>query len=185
MKKGFVYALSGFLVVSGMLLVLNSFSGITGYSVFGDVNRTAGSIIGIVFVIGGIALFTHERMEDSSRPDYEYRRLAGDLLSDYKKNPTRTEAIVTASSINKIGEVKGLDVDYSGDSGKIYTSKGIVPMSFADKDEGRNLFVSLARVTLQNDPKNINNISGLKNLQETIKEFEQVGRKKLKKTKRA
>jgi len=52
MKK--VFGLSS--IALGIFLLLNSFQGITGFSILGNIDKTSGSIVGIVLVIGGLIL---------------------------------------------------------------------------------------------------------------------------------
>ena len=41
----------------GVAFILNSFSGITGYVVAEEIGKSVSSILGLVFVVGGLALF--------------------------------------------------------------------------------------------------------------------------------
>lgn len=55
MKKGRLFGLT--LITTGILIVLSSFSGITGFAVFEGVGKNVGSIVGIVLVVvGGILM---------------------------------------------------------------------------------------------------------------------------------
>jgi len=44
------------LIVAGFILLLNSFSGITGFVVFEGVSSRVGGIVGIVLVLGGVGI---------------------------------------------------------------------------------------------------------------------------------
>lgn len=57
MKRSVMRALGILLILAGVLFVLNSFSGITGFAVAELVGKATGSIIGLVFIVGGIVLF--------------------------------------------------------------------------------------------------------------------------------
>ena len=61
MKKRVVRIIGFVFLVFGIILLLNSFSGITGYVIFKDVGKGVGSILGLVFVIGGLVLLMAER----------------------------------------------------------------------------------------------------------------------------
>ncbi|MBS3094680.1 hypothetical protein J4474_03370 [Candidatus Pacearchaeota archaeon] len=64
MKKYFLKELSGgILFLVGIILILNSFSEITGFAVVGNINFTEGSILGIVLIIAGIYLFAVGNLE--------------------------------------------------------------------------------------------------------------------------
>jgi|SRR3989338_2747055 len=56
MKKGFYSVLGILLVVAGAVLLLNSFSGLTGFVVLEDVNKNVSGVLGIVLVLGGIGV---------------------------------------------------------------------------------------------------------------------------------
>jgi hypothetical protein len=62
-----------FLFIIGLALLANSFSGITGFVVFEGGGRAAGSVLGIVFVIGGIIIFTiiDDIVSDSEAHNYD------------------------------------------------------------------------------------------------------------------
>ncbi|MBU0760295.1 MAG: hypothetical protein KJ600_03980 [Nanoarchaeota archaeon] len=57
MKKRFVKILGILLIVIGIVVLLDTFTGITGLVVLEDIGRTAGSVIGIVFVLVGVLVF--------------------------------------------------------------------------------------------------------------------------------
>ena len=63
MKKGVIRGLSGILLLTGALLILNSFSGITGFVVFEQIKKSVSTIIGLIFFIFGIAGFFVEKLE--------------------------------------------------------------------------------------------------------------------------
>jgi len=65
MKKRPVQILGIIVILIGIVFLINSFQ-ITGFVVLKDVGRTAGSVFGIVFVIGGILLFMAGRHEGGS-----------------------------------------------------------------------------------------------------------------------
>jgi len=52
-------------LLAGIILAVNSFSGITGFAVFEGVDKRAGSVIGISLIVGGLILILAERREES------------------------------------------------------------------------------------------------------------------------
>ena len=64
----------------GVIIILNSFSGITGFVISGNIYKTGFSLIGLVFVIGGLGIFMTK---------LEYK-LSEDI---FKKNDTQLSKI--------------------------------------------------------------------------------------------
>lgn len=56
MRKDFWRYFGFLLMVVGIVLLFNSFSGITGLVIFENIKKEAGGILGVVFVIGGIGI---------------------------------------------------------------------------------------------------------------------------------
>ncbi|MFH1802046.1 MAG: hypothetical protein ABH864_01185 [archaeon] len=54
-KKGLIF-LGVLLVVLGAVLLLSSFSGMTGFAVFEGVSSKVGGVVGVVFVLGGLGV---------------------------------------------------------------------------------------------------------------------------------
>jgi len=62
MVKGKVFKIFGVLfLVMGVVVVFNSFQGITGFVVFEDVDLNAGFYIGVWFVLTGILLAAYRK----------------------------------------------------------------------------------------------------------------------------
>lgn len=191
MKKGFAYVLSAFLVVCGMLLILNSFSGITGYSIFNDINRTAGSIVGIAFVIGGLALFVHERTYDSGINTY--LRNVFDIIDSYEAG--RINPIEAADEINKLedGRHKISGVRYSKGEDTEFKTEGNskpIPINLNSKSKAVNFALALREAALINNRNNRENcdvdVSGIpagktKGLDAMVKSFKTTYRKDIQK----
>lgn len=57
MKKRWFKSIGILLIVVGGVLILNSFSGITGLVVLEDVGRDVSGILGVVLVLAGLAVF--------------------------------------------------------------------------------------------------------------------------------
>jgi hypothetical protein len=98
MRKDF-WRYSGFLlIIIGIVLLFNSFSGITGLAIFEDVKKEASGLAGAVFVIGGIGILM-------SRAKYgrSYNEIAArvyDVLGTRNAYGHKTEQIsVTESKI--------------------------------------------------------------------------------------
>ena len=51
------------LAIKGSILLLNSFSGITGFSVFSGIGKQVGSTLGIMLLVGGVLLLATAKKE--------------------------------------------------------------------------------------------------------------------------
>ena len=58
MKRGRILNVA--LIVLGVIVLLSSFGGITGFSILEDVSGSVGSVIGIVLIVGGVLLLALE-----------------------------------------------------------------------------------------------------------------------------
>ena len=61
MKPNAQKTLGAILILTGIVLILNSFSGITGFVVAESLGKSVSSILGLVFVIGGVLVFMSGR----------------------------------------------------------------------------------------------------------------------------
>jgi len=57
MKKRGLQILGVLLIIVGGVLILNSFSGITGFVVFGETGQKVGGAVGALLVLGGVLVF--------------------------------------------------------------------------------------------------------------------------------
>ena len=109
----FKHILGIFLIVSGIVMLSGSFSGLTGYAVIEVVNQTATSFFGLVLVIGGIVVLA------LGTPRAEVRReIEGGLAPLVKKSapgatPENTEILVDANFLKHIPE-EHLKEDFFG-----------------------------------------------------------------------
>ncbi len=61
MKKQRIFG--GFLILLGLILILNSISGITGLVIVEEISKEIGSILGIIFIIAGALIFSSNLRE--------------------------------------------------------------------------------------------------------------------------
>lgn len=72
------YLISGiFFILLGFLFLISSFSSITGFAIFENVSSSAGSILGIVFVVGGILIASMKRQEAYRSRESKLKGLMG------------------------------------------------------------------------------------------------------------
>ena len=101
MKKGTLVIISTVLVVIGLILLVSSLS-LTGNVISEKIGKTTGSILGLVFVIGGILLFQVGR-ERTSRES----RLVG-LINERvsKEDREKTKVLLDSSFLKYIYDKK-------------------------------------------------------------------------------
>jgi len=85
MKKR-VFGILGFgLIVIGVVILLGSFTGITGLVTLEGIGKTAGSIIGIVFIFAGISFLLLERTKESKLKTILEDTLASGRVGTYSE----------------------------------------------------------------------------------------------------
>ena len=128
-------------IVIGIIILLNSFSGITGFIVLEDVGKTASSILGIVLVISGILLL----MAREGKGGLEKISDAGVTLEStdrFTKAIKKHDIIRINAALRNIGTGKG-------DEHKLSTGE----YSISSSESGRVVFAydsSHSTATLKN-----------------------------------
>ena len=144
MKKILQSILGILFIFTGIVLILNSFSGITGFVVFENISKNTGSIFGIVFIVVGALLFVIRGEEQR-----KYR--AEELLRAYESG--RIGPIKAASEINAIYPIDG--VKFTPNSrNSVVSPDGVHPLSLKHGKKAKELALGLYEVAVHNDPRN-------------------------------
>jgi hypothetical protein len=148
MKRGTNSILAFALIVIGILLILNAFSGMTGLAIAESVGTTASTILGLLSFVLGMLQYRNIARTLSE----EYKVGTGEVLQDYKEG--KISAAEAAQTIDVMEPVKGVNYG-GGQRGLLYLKRGRpIPMKFATKKQGRELCDALADEALENNPKN-------------------------------
>jgi len=177
MKRGTKRLIFVSLIVIGFVLLVDASTNVTGNAISEKIGTAPSYVLGLISAIAGILAISRE----IAGGGYEaYRVDIANIVADYKDNPSRKNAVLSARKIDqttrdRLGNpIRGV---YSrGDEAKIITAEGKkpIPVSFASEKEGKNLVRALARVALQNNPENEEYITfGKKvDVRKEVREFE-------------
>jgi len=148
MKRVLQSTLGILFIFVGIILILNSFSGIAGAAIFNleIIGKNTGSIFGIVFIIvGAILLVTREEREEQRR----YR--AEEVLRAYESGSLGP--IKAASEIDAIYHIDGVKFT-PGSRNSIVSPDGIHPLRLKHGKKAKDLALGLYEFALYNDPTN-------------------------------
>lgn len=150
MKRGSGFFISGLTTLIGAALILNAFSGMTGFVISKDVGIVASSVFGFVFFIGGLLLLAYQGHARQIDKDIYH------IVDSYKTG--RIDEWDTADRINRLrgGKNPIEGVEYSGgEVVGINTKKSDIPVNIRDQKKALDLMASLYWTSLINDRDNI------------------------------
>lgn len=150
MKK--VRVIGFVLLLVGIIFVLDSQVGITGFVVAENLGSNIGTLIGMVLFIGGIGLLAYEHSQANFGKSIK-------LLVDMYDSG-RIDSMQTAERINQLRaghQIKGLKY-VGGLATIINTRRGDVPIRVSNQDKALDLVSALYWVALVNDRDNMKNL---------------------------
>lgn len=148
MQKKSFKILGIFLIVVGVIFLFNFFR-ITGLAIFENTAGTTGSILGIIFVIGGVLL-----LNASQRTIHDELSDIVDNYNHEKISPVRA-AIQTREALHKQGrEISGVKYKGSERSVTVITPQGGYTLSANNNERAAELALGVYEVAITNDPKN-------------------------------
>lgn len=162
------------LIVLGALLILNSASGITGFAIAENINKTAGSIMGIVLVAGGALMLISQR-EQALKDRLEI--IVQNYESGHIKRPAGA-AIQIRDELTRNGRT--LDaINYSGGkiSETVVTNLGGISISGEDPEKMEDL--ALALYIQANRRGKLTNLKGLGREVAATKDYKRALNKRL------
>jgi len=135
----------------GTVFALNTFSGITGFSIFEGLSSSISSVISLVFIAVGIVLMSTSAWWDKYR--------VGLVIREYEHG--ELNPVQAALKINDGLYPEGLKitgVEYNGGINEtIRTNKNFVPVRLHDKEKAKDLALALYEIAMINDRNNEGN----------------------------
>lgn len=151
MKKRALRILGILLFLIGTVFAFNTFSGITGFSIFEGVGPGISSIISLVFIAVGIVLMSASVWWDKYR--------VGLVIREYEHG--ELNLVQAALKINDGLYPEGLKitgVEYHGGTKEtIRTNENFIPVKFDDEEKARDLALALYEIAVINDRNNTRN----------------------------
>ncbi len=123
MKKGKLYFLGVVSFVLGALMLLNSFSGFTGFYIVGELNVRQSSILTFAFFVSSVIFFIVAR-EHSGLEEYSKAGVRITPTRSFMKDVGRHPLSEINNAISKIGTGAGKEEHLRGGGYSIRTSKG-------------------------------------------------------------
>ena len=135
----------------GIIFTLNTFSGITGFSIFEGLSSSISSVISLVFIAMGIVLMSASAWWDRYR--------VGLVIHEYEHG--ELNPVQAALKINDRLYPEGLKVTgveyHGGNKETIRTDKDFVPVRLHDKEKAKDLALALYEIAVINDRENDRN----------------------------
>jgi len=142
-KRTFKFISGVFLILVGVFLIFNSFSGITGFVIFENTKNVRG-ILGLVFIVVGAVLFI-------TRGEEEKRYRVEAIMKDYESG--KLGPVETATKINDVYPISG--VKFKPDStNSVVSPEGIHPLRLKHGRLARDLALGIYEIALGNEPRN-------------------------------
>ena len=135
----------------GIIFILNTFSGITGFSILEGLSSGISSIIGLVFIAVGIVLMSASAWWDKYRVSlviHEYEH--GEL------NPVQAALKINDQLYPEGLKITGVEYN-GGNKETIRTDKDFVPVRLHDKEKAKDLALALYEIAVINDRENAKN----------------------------
>ncbi|MBD3247459.1 hypothetical protein GF378_02455 [Candidatus Pacearchaeota archaeon] len=150
MQRGFRFAFPAIFSLIGAVLILNAFSGMTGFVISEDIGIVASSVFGLAFFIGGLILFAYESHARQVEKDIYH------IVDSYRVG--KIDEWDAADRINRLrgGKNPIEGVEYAGgEVVGINTKKRDVPVNVKNQKKALDLMASLYWTSLINDRDNI------------------------------
>ncbi|MBD3247134.1 hypothetical protein GF378_00755 [Candidatus Pacearchaeota archaeon] len=166
MGKEARFFVSGLITLVGAVLILNAFSGMTGFVITEDLGIVASSVFGFAFFIGGLILLAYEGHTRQVENDVYH------IVDSYKVG--KIDEWDAADRINRLrgGKNPVEGVEYAGgEVVGINTKKRDIPVNVKDQRKALDLMASLYWTSLINNRDNISK-SNIKIDREKIPELD-------------
>jgi type IV secretory pathway TrbD component len=149
------------LFLAGFILILNSFSGITGYIIINNIEEGFSSIFGLVLIIIGTGLFIIRKFEDPDKVKVNIRKarkkIREDITKAYSGNYIELKRLIKQAGYNVI-EGPDHTAVFSSVNNKIVKNKEDLPIVIPRLEKlDRNTYQKILRDIFYNLEKDMNN----------------------------